>query len=346
MTYLWDFGDGDTSTDAMPSHLYEANSSLPQSFSVHLTVTDSIGQTDTEELLISLNNSPPQVRITSFRDGERYPINGITYLPLKAEVTDPEHQGSDLTYKWETFLHHNNHYHPNDPKETIESDLIIDPLGCEEETFWYRVRLTVTDASGLSNYDERQLFPNCGEPFFETNDLDAYLEDRKVQVHWTTRFEEGVERFEIQRTADYRFETIDEVPGSGTSAFTVAYSFIDEHPAYGANYYRVKAVNNSGEYHYSNVDFVEFRNIINASVYPNPTANELNIYLERALSENVEFEITSPVGYRLYSNQWEATPGESFNQHLTLQDLPDGIYFYTVKNGDRTTSSSFLLSRD
>jgi PKD repeat protein len=48
--YLWDFGDGVTSTDAIPSHVYE----LGGSYEVVLTVTDNEGASGTDSLFIDV----------------------------------------------------------------------------------------------------------------------------------------------------------------------------------------------------------------------------------------------------------------------------------------------------
>jgi|SRR5690554_5324434 len=49
--YLWDFGDGNTSTDANPTHTYTSEGD----FSVSLTVTNEVGCTDTKDSLQAIH---------------------------------------------------------------------------------------------------------------------------------------------------------------------------------------------------------------------------------------------------------------------------------------------------
>ncbi|MEO0777997.1 MAG: PKD domain-containing protein, partial [Bacteroidota bacterium] len=91
-SYHWDFGDGQQSTEAAPSHTYIASGSAPESFIATLRLRDSLGIEAQREILVSLNNSPPQVEITSVRNGDLYPITGYTSLPLRAAVSDPSTQ--------------------------------------------------------------------------------------------------------------------------------------------------------------------------------------------------------------------------------------------------------------
>ena len=51
--YAWDFGDGNGSSLASPSHIY----TLPGSYTASLTVTDNDGRTDTQSIIISVFSS-------------------------------------------------------------------------------------------------------------------------------------------------------------------------------------------------------------------------------------------------------------------------------------------------
>ncbi len=160
MTYLWEFGDGSTSTAISPSHLFTSLNSNPQSFWVRLTVTDNIGQTDKDSVRIFLNNTPPQVNITSFDNGDFYSILTPFYLPLQASVSDAEHPEPSLSYKWQTFLHHNVHEHFEAIDTNRVTQTYITPETCDE-IFYYEIKLIVTDPEGLSTTVSQSVYPAC-----------------------------------------------------------------------------------------------------------------------------------------------------------------------------------------
>src|SRR5204862_8332499 len=62
---------------------------------------------------------------------------------------------------WQTILHHNNHTHPEPVDTNCATTTVLSPLGCNGETYFYRVVLTVTDAAGLSTTREARLYPFC-----------------------------------------------------------------------------------------------------------------------------------------------------------------------------------------
>ena len=162
LTYNWNFGDGTpNSTAANPSHTFNAPAGVPTPYTVTLKVTDNAGQTSTATLLISLNNTPPTVTITSPVNGSKYPMTGNTVYDLRATVTDAESSDSQLKYEWQTILHHNNHEHQEPVDNNHLTTTVISPVGCDGNTYYYRIVLKVTDPAGLSALAEADLFPNC-----------------------------------------------------------------------------------------------------------------------------------------------------------------------------------------
>lgn len=161
ITRLWNFGNGQTSTQVNPSMTFTAPPGVPTTYTVTLTVTDNNSQTNVAQLIVSVNNTPPQVAITSFPDGHFYPVGvDSTYL-LDAAVNDAEHGPAQLTYAWRTTLHHNTHSHPEPVVSTPVASTVISGVGCDGETFSYEISLSVTDAGGLSTTATHWLYPRC-----------------------------------------------------------------------------------------------------------------------------------------------------------------------------------------
>lgn len=162
LTYLWNFGDGGpTSNQPHPTHVFNAPAGAPTTYTVTLTVTDNAGQSASQQLIVSVNNTPPTVAITSIPSDGHYPVGIDTTYQLQASVSDAEHGPAQLTYAWRTTLHHNTHMHPEPVDNAPVSSTVISGVGCDNDSYHYTVALTVTDAGGLSTTVQRRLDPRC-----------------------------------------------------------------------------------------------------------------------------------------------------------------------------------------
>lgn len=138
--------------------VHASSNNDPQRFDVTLTVTDVVGASDSASLIVSINNTPPSVIITSPINGSSWPADGSPTL-LRASIMDMEHPPEQLTCRWQTILHHNDHEHPEPFDFDCSSSTVLSPVGHEGETYYYEVRLTVTDAHGLSTTKSSFVYP-------------------------------------------------------------------------------------------------------------------------------------------------------------------------------------------
>ncbi len=158
----WDFGDGNISIDANPTHTFVAATSQTQNYTVTLSVADTSGGQTQVLVPVSLNNTPPAASIISIEDGELYGINLPTGFNLVAEVSDDQSAPGALEYLWEIRLNHNTHFHIMSTESGNNAYTSIAPTGCSEnETYWYEIRLRVTDPGGLTAYDSKMIYPDC-----------------------------------------------------------------------------------------------------------------------------------------------------------------------------------------
>lgn len=346
VAYDWDFGDGQTASGIQVDHTFQVSESGPKSFEVTLTVTDSLGASGIETMIISLNNTPPEVNITSFEDGDLYPLGKTFLLVLEADVSDVEHSEEELQFEWKVFLHHNDHYHPEPTDFDHKTFSLISPLGCEDQLYWYRVELKVTDPAGLSALDSHQIFPYCGPDFIEWIDLQATDKSTSISLDWQTTLEDTVASFELQRSTDFfHFETLEVISPEGISHTDTKYEFEDLSPIRGSNIYRVKAISNNRAFVYSNLVTVDFPPKPEVQLFPNPAKESFTIKIKSAESETVEFEVFNPAGIRLLNTTWSAEVGEENKRIILTNYLANGLYYYRLKNGGLEKTGTVLIKK-
>lgn len=325
----WDFGDGSPAvSDSVPTHTFSSTTDAPVSYTVTLTATDSAGLTAAEQVLISLNNTPPAVDITSIEEDFRYPSHINTWLSLHANVSDREHPDSDLSYKWETFLHHNEHFHTEPVDTNVNGQTFLTPAGClDGVSYWYRIRLTVTDAAGLEGQDEVNIYPNCAPAIAEFTNLSAQPDGNRVLVDWSLAQSPDVARFYIERSPDnYRFKDAGWVDANGVATL---YNFEDENAEEGRNYYRIRALSADNVLLYSESVEVIFDPDKAARVYPVPASDILNVHINKIKGE-ASLELFDVVGKKVAS--WTHPESGSQDWQVDLPQLRPGVYVYRIRN--------------
>jgi hypothetical protein len=161
-------------------------------------------------------------------------------------------------------------------------------------------------------------------------EFNAYKQNKTVLLRWKTSFEQNNRGFEIQRSADgASFNRIGWVAGTNNSSSPHTYSFIDSTPLNGKNFYRLKQIDFDNHSKLSETRKVDFEQLIDFSIYPNPATHVLNVQF----SSNIEtIKITDRQG-RLV---WQKNVNSSLQIQVPIQQLPDGLYLLEVndRNGN------------
>lgn len=143
-------------------------------------------------------------------------------------------------------------------------------------------------------------------------------------LHWKVDFAPQVRLFELERSGNgNNFNTIGTVAGSANANHL--FTYIDQAPVPGTNYYRLKITEQNGVVSYSII--VRLKNEADAqfSVYPNPAKNELMVYCYIPAEQNTVARITDMNGRQVLKQTVHLEKGVNYFR-INTSDLHNGIY--------------------
>lgn len=148
-----------------------------------------------------------------------------------------------------------------------------------------------------------------------------------TQLSWKVGTEENVSRYEIERSNGSSYVAVGSVLASGQSS----YSFTDPQGSQGTVLYRIKSVDNDGQYKYSTI--ISLKNGIASIIlkaFPIPARNVLTVQ-HPIITENAQITIAAGDGRTVQS----ILPAKgSMQTDVKLDGLKTGIYLLRFSNGD------------
>jgi len=157
--------------------------------------------------------------------------------------------------------------------------------------------------------------------------FNANAKNNRVSLEWQTASEINNEGFEIQKSKDgITWDILDFVEGRGTSEVLNTYESIDKLPNPGANYYRLKQLDFDGEFAYSKIVSVDFNQLNEVGIFPNPVKSQLT--LTNGAGQATIYNALGQTVKQLTINANQAT--------IQLADLLNGQYYLQVLQADGT----------
>jgi predicted esterase len=174
----------------------------------------------------------------------------------------------------------------------------------------------------------------------------AILVNQKVVLEWITASEKDNDYFTIERAGpDQRFINIGQVNGGEDYNGERKYSFIDNNPLSGMNYYRLVQTDIDGKKTY-----FEIKRILNSSdknssviVSPNPFGENLAAFVSLDKSQKLFLSVSDMTGKILKTTTGIYGQG-STEVRIHSNDLPKGIYLLKV-SGENFSSTHKVIKK-
>ncbi|HEU4470634.1 MAG TPA: choice-of-anchor I family protein [Flavisolibacter sp.] len=167
--------------------------------------------------------------------------------------------------------------------------------------------------------------------------IEARNEGSRNRLSWTTADEDPADVFEVERSRNGRsFTYMATLPARGTAS---SYTWFDEQPFEGRNYYRLKLKHSSGRISYSPIVSASMSTSNQlVQVYPNPVSSQLKIRLNGRQPEKALLQLVNASGIVVRTVRPTA-----IETSIDMSSLPAGLY--TLQYSDETGMQSVKITK-
>lgn len=161
-------------------------------------------------------------------------------------------------------------------------------------------------------------------------------QDKDVSLHWVTTNEKNVKNFIIQWSPDGIYWIEEGSVAANNSMHINYYTYTDDKPHSGTNYYRLKEVDFDGQFAYSLVQSINKTKQLNIHIEPIPAQE----YIYVSSDSEVSFMIIDNNGQLVYQNKL----AENESKQIDVVNWANGIYFveYFIESSPGNTQKIII----
>ena len=163
-----------------------------------------------------------------------------------------------------------------------------------------------------------------------------------VNLEWSTLQEVNNSNFVIERSKDQKtWSTIGSVASAGNSTTKNVYTYIDNAPEAGNNFYRLRQVDLNGQVSFS--ETVRIVHIIkkNISIFPNPVNAAAQLYTKEAFKPSQVIQLIDAKGTRLKT----INPTGGNRVQIEMNGLAAGLYLIQLMENGRIIESVSVIKQ-
>jgi hypothetical protein len=159
--------------------------------------------------------------------------------------------------------------------------------------------------------------------------------DNSALLQWKTSSEVNTAQFVVERSLDgTNFIAIGKVTATGNSNVETSYSYDDADAGIQSTtvlYYRLKMVDNGGDYTYSKVVSIVLTRNINVFLYPNPVKHTLNIQINGSVLSPITIQVSDLSGRVVYLEK-RNIPSSATTVTLDVKQWQEQVYILKILN--------------
>jgi hypothetical protein len=173
-------------------------------------------------------------------------------------------------------------------------------------------------------------------------------QEGKALLNWETEQEINSDFFVIEHSTDaVNYREIGEIKAFGESKTIRSYAFSHEKPVFGYNYYRLRMVDQDGQFEYAQTKEVFFDSndlISSVRVYPNPGEGKFHFDFQISNPEIIRLEVLNMAGQLVSTTTQNLNPGPT-SLEINLDKLPNGMYLYRLSTSAWTNAAKLFLKK-
>ncbi len=164
------------------------------------------------------------------------------------------------------------------------------------------------------------------------------IQNESALISWATSYEENTSRFVVEySTNGTNFISLEEIAATGHATGST-YSYRHINPSRGPAYYRIKQVDQDGQFRYSKtILLVIQKDLRTPLLFPNPARESVNLLLPPSMKQ---------VALSLYENngslvkKYAVAAGQQ-NISLSVNELKPGLYYLLIESEGLKKTMSF-----